>query len=51
MLKLIFRAGINKILGRIANGEDLDLGLPCLPRPFLQANSVHNSSTFTVEIK
>ena len=40
-----FRAGINKILVRIANRVDLDktdLGLPCLSRPFWQATNVRN---------
>ena len=49
---LVIRAGIHKMLVKIANREDLDqtassvlqkqsdLGLPSLPRPFLQATSV-----------
>ena len=43
---LVIRAGIHKMLARIANREDPDetaskkqshLGLPCLSRPFWQA--------------
>ena len=34
---LVIRAGIHKMLNRIANRVDLDLGLHCLPRPFGQA--------------
>ena len=55
---LVFRAGIYKLLVRIANREDLDqtassemqsvLGLHCLSRPFWQAISVRNLRTFTV---
>ena len=42
---LVFTAGIHKMLLRIANREDpyqtaSDLGLPCLSRPFWQANRV-----------
>ena len=43
---LVFRAGIQKILVRIANREDL--GLPCLSKPFWQATSVRNFRTFTI---
>ena len=41
---VVIRAGIKKMLVRIANREEpdltvsSDLGLPCLPRPFLQGN-------------
>ena len=40
-----FRAEIHKILVRIANREDPDLGLLCLPRPYWQAASVRNLRT------
>ena len=43
---LVFRAGIHKILVRIANGEDL--GLCCLSRSFWQATSVRNLRTFMI---
>ena len=50
---LLFRAGIDKMLARIANREDpdgkkqSDLGLRCLSRPFWQALSVRDFRTFT----
>ena len=47
---LIIRAGIHKMLVRIANSKDLDLGLSCLYRPFSQETSVHNFGTFTVAL-
>ena len=52
---LMFRAGIYKILVRIANRGDpdqikkqSDLGLRCLSRPFKQAAGVRNFRTFTI---
>ena len=54
---LIIRAGIYKMLVRIANSEDLDrlllqkqcnLGLHCFSRPFWQASSVGNFRTSTI---
>ena len=50
---VLFGAGINKVLRRIANREDLDqtesdLGLHCLTKSFWQANSVQNFRTSTV---
>ena len=53
---LVFRAGIHKILVRIANREDSDqtassnLGLPCLSRPFWQATLVPDFRTFTANV-
>ena len=46
--KLVFKAGIDKMLVRIANREAPDLGLPCLSRLFWQATRVPNFRTFTV---
>ena len=51
--RLVFRAGIHKMLIRIANREDpdqkqSDLGLCCLSRPFWQETSVRNFRTFTI---
>ena len=37
---LVSRAGIHKMLLRIANREFADLGLHCLSLPFWQATSV-----------
>ena len=45
---LIIRARIHKLLVKIANKEDPDLGLSCLSRPFWEATSVQNFRTFTV---
>ena len=45
---LAVRDGIHKMLVRIANSEDPDLGLPCMSRPFWQATSVENFRAFTV---
>ena len=51
---VVIRAGIKKMLVRIANREEpdltvsSDLGLPCLPRPFYKATSVGNFRTYTV---
>ena len=48
---LDFRAGIHKMLVRIANRKDLDktdLGLHCLCMPFWQTTSVRNFRTFTI---
>ena len=45
---LVIKAGICKMLVRIANREDPDLGLLSLPRPFWQTVSVQNFRTFTV---
>ena len=45
---LVFMAEIHKILVRIANREDTDLGLSCLSTPFWQATSVQNFRAFTV---
>ena len=42
---LVFRAGINKMLIRIAN---MDLGLQCLSWPFWQATSVRSFRIFNV---
>ena len=53
---LVFKAGIHKILVRIANREDSDqtassdLGLPCLSRPFWQATLVRDFRTFTANV-
>ena len=50
---MVIRAGIHKLLVRIANKEDLDQkhsdqGLPCLSKPVWQATSVCNFRTFPV---
>ena len=45
---LIIRAGTHKMLVRIANKEDPDLGLCCLSRPFWMATSVQNFRTFAL---
>ena len=50
---LVTRAGIHKMLVRIANREDPDQtasdpGLRCLPMPLWQATSVRNFKTFAV---
>ena len=57
---LVFRAGIHKILVRIANREDSlirlllqkqsDLSLCCLSRPFWQATCGGYSTTFTANV-
>ena len=56
---LDFKAGIHKMLLRIANREDhnqtasleqSDLGLHCLSRPFWKATSTQNFRTITVYI-
>ena len=53
---LVIRAGIHKLLVRIANRADpnqkqSDLGLCCLSRPFYQATSIVNFRTFTIYVK
>ena len=45
---MVIRAGIHKLLIRIAYVEDPDLGLPCLSRHYRQATSVRNFRTFTI---
>ena len=53
---MVFRAGIHKMLVRIANREEpdqtaslkADLGLPCRSRPFGQAASIQNFRTFNI---
>ena len=51
---LVIRAGIHKMLVRIANREgpdqkkQSDLGLPCLSRPFWHGFSVRNLRTYTI---
>ena len=50
---VVIRAGINKMLVRIANREDpdqtqSDLGLHCLSRPFWLATSVQKFRASTV---
>ena len=45
---LVINAGIHKMLVRIANREDPDLGLLSLSRPFWQTASARNFRTFTV---
>ena len=56
---LVIKAGIHKMLVRMANMEDTntvirlllqDLGLHCLSVPFWQATSVQNFGTFTIYI-
>ena len=39
---LVIRVVFHKMLIRIANREEPDLGLPCLFKPFWQATSVRN---------
>ena len=50
---LVIKAGIHKMLVKIANRKDPDqtanLGLRCLSRPFKQSISVQNFRTFTVD--
>ena len=49
---LVIRARIHKMLVRMTNREDSDLGLPCLSRPFFwQATSVRYFRAFTVVYK
>ena len=57
---LVMRAGIHKMLVRIANRETLirlllqrqfDLGLHCLPMPFWQATSALTFKPFTIHLK
>ena len=38
------------MLVRIANGEDPDLGLHCLFRPFWKVTSLPNSRTLTISV-
>ena len=50
---LVIRAGIHKMLIRIANREDpdqkqSDVSLSCLSKPFWQTPSVPNFRTFTL---
>ena len=45
---LVITAGIHKMLVRIANSEDPDLGLRCLSRLFTQTTSAKNFRSFTI---